>query len=205
MDRSLLTLIFLMLACAAEVWSLAIKTNEERNDMKQSKADENGDDNGNRQESDSADLQRRYAMLLDSMPNNHPFGFAIKDNMPNNHPFGFAIRDSLPDKHPFGFAISRGNSFLGKKKRDYFPRYVQSRAFHGKRNFDSDDDSDDQNTSVFHGKRSGDLISDWLLENSRDNPRVQTTSGIFHGKKGMDEFMQYLLKDLDNESTQVKK
>lgn len=178
MDRSIMTFAFLMLALATQVWSLAIKSNDERSDMKESNDDvmKREHENVDLQQRDNAELRRSYAMLLDSMPSN--------------------------GNHPFGFGISREHRFLGKKKRDYFPQYVQSRAFHGKRE-SRDQGPDDQNTSVFHGKRSGDLVSEWL--NERDAPPALRSSKIFHGKKGMDEFMQYLLKDLDNESTQNKK
>lgn len=177
MDRSIITFALLVITLAAQAWSLTIKSDKARSAIKQSNDEVMKRDlgNGATQQYDMDELRRSYAILLDSMK----AGAQQKD-------------------HPFGFGLSRSSAFHGKK-RDYFRPQVRSSAFHGKKELDFDvDEPEDQNTSVFHGKRNEDLMAEWLANNQQDeNP--SSRSSLFHGKKDMRGVMQYLLKDLDTQ------
>jgi hypothetical protein len=178
MERSIITFALLVFTLAAQAWSLTIKSDKARSAIKQSNdaVMKRGLENGAAQQYDMDELRRSYAILLDSMKSAQQ-------------------KDRQQKDHPFGFGLSRSSAFHGKK-RDYFRPAVRSSAFHGKKDVDFDvDEPEDQNTSVFHGKRNEDLMAEWLANNQQDE--FPSRSSVFHGKKDMNGVMRYLLKDLE--------
>lgn len=208
MERLMITLALLVFTFATQAWSLAIKSDKEKSDIKQSndEAVKKAVDDGARQQYDADELRRSYEILLNSMNNaqqDHPFAFAKRSK--KNHPFAFAQDHpfSFSQDHPFLFPKKQPSYLHGGKKRDYLRPGVNSLYFHGKRYVDANDadeaDAYDQNTSLFHGKRSEeDVMSEWLANQQDESPSTR----MLHGKRDMDRVMLRLLKDLDNKNAQ---
>ena len=105
-----------------------------------------------------------------------------------DHPFGFA-----DEEHPFGFGIGH-NGYPGKKRGVRRP-VMSTHAFHGRKRDErlrDDENNDEQNTSIFHGK-------DVAIESDG----FPSSTSAFHGKRDVRELIKLLLTDTAQEK--VKK